>query len=305
VKYVECSLFINNAAHCVLRDVQFGNFGGKHFSSLLRAVAGLYAPLLFGSKQWPDSIKNDFSSQMHRFLAVLTDIRWRKEGITKLYIPKEGLDISIEQAAKDKELVQRLESAMVHWCRQLKDVSNSQDASIVDEDTGPLEEIEFWKARSQDLLGISRQLDQQSVKRISEILRVAKSSHLAQFNKLADQLQSNTKRADNNLSFLLALKDPCHELADAKPNEISKILPKIISLIRVIWVNSEFYNRPEMLIGLFRKVHMMFDMIGKRKHVLCHLVEQRSYSSMYSCYRSWQDLRWGYRVESKSIERMY
>ncbi len=237
-------------------DVQYGNFGGKHFSSLLRIMSGLYAPLFFGNKMWPDSIKNDFASQLHRFLATLTDIRWRMEGITKLYIPKEGLDIPVEQAAKDKELVQRLESAMVHWCRQLKDVSNSQDASGVDENTGPLEEIEFWKARTQDLIGISQQLDQESIKRITAILKKAKSSYLPQFLKLAEQLQTNTKQADNNLTFLIALKDPCHELADSKPSEIPKLLPKIVSLVRVIWVNSEFYNRPEMLTALFRKVKL-------------------------------------------------
>ncbi|CAF0814718.1 unnamed protein product [Didymodactylos carnosus] len=237
-----------------VRDVQFGNFGGKHFSSLLRLMSGLYAPLFFGNKMWPETIKNDFSAQLHRFLATLTDIRWRMEGITKLYIPKEGLDVEPEVAAKDKELVQRLESAMVHWSRQLKDVSNSQDASIVDENSGPLEEIEFWKARSQDLMGISKQLDQPAIKQITHILQLAKSSYLAQFLKLADQLQSNTKRADNNLSFLMALKDPCHELADAKPSEIGRLLPKIVQLIRVIWINSEFYNRPELLTALFRKL---------------------------------------------------
>lgn len=245
---------------------------------------------------WPDSIKNDFASQLHRFLATLTDIRWRMEGITKLYIPKEGLDIPIEQAAKDKELVQRLESAMVHWCRQLKDVSHSQDASIVDENSGPLEEIEFWKARSQDLLGISQQLDQQSIKQITQILRIAKSSYLPQFIKLAEQLQSNTKRADNNLSFLLALKDPCHELADAKPNEIPKILPKIVSLIRVIWVNSEFYNRPEMLTALFRKLS---NEVIRRCTVAIDLdqifdgyitTSQKTLNECIECCQQWQEI---------------
>ena len=120
--------------------------------------------------------------------------------------------------------------------------------------SGPLEEIEFWKARNQDLLGISQQLDQDSIRQITEILTKAKSSYLPQFLLLAEQLQTNTKRADNNLTFLLALKDPCHELSDAKPSEIPKLLPKIVSLICVIWVNSEFYNRPEMLTALFRKV---------------------------------------------------
>ena len=32
------------------------------------------------------------------------------EGVTVLYIPKEGLDMPSETAAKNKELVQRLES---------------------------------------------------------------------------------------------------------------------------------------------------------------------------------------------------
>jgi hypothetical protein len=36
-------------------DVQFGQFGGKHLVSLLRLTSGLYAPLFFGNKTWPDS----------------------------------------------------------------------------------------------------------------------------------------------------------------------------------------------------------------------------------------------------------
>ncbi len=56
------------------------------------------------------AIKSDFSAQLHRFLASLTDTRWKMEGITVLYIPKEGADLPIEVASKNKELVQRLDS---------------------------------------------------------------------------------------------------------------------------------------------------------------------------------------------------
>jgi dynein heavy chain len=35
------------------------------------------------------------------------------EGVTVLYIPKEGLDLEPEVAAKNKELVQRLESEFI------------------------------------------------------------------------------------------------------------------------------------------------------------------------------------------------
>lgn len=55
-------------------------------------------------------IKNDFSAQLHKFLANLTDTRWKLEGKTVLYIPTEGMRIPPDVAAKNKELVQRLES---------------------------------------------------------------------------------------------------------------------------------------------------------------------------------------------------
>lgn len=59
-------------------------------------------------------IKNDFSAQLHRFLATLTDTRWKLEGKTVLYITTEGMKLSVEEAAKNKDLVQRLES-MLHF----------------------------------------------------------------------------------------------------------------------------------------------------------------------------------------------
>lgn len=39
------------------KNVQFGTFGGKYLTSLLRLTSGLYAPLFFGNKTWPDSKK--------------------------------------------------------------------------------------------------------------------------------------------------------------------------------------------------------------------------------------------------------
>lgn len=68
----------------------------------------LYFPLY---DPWRNvGIKNDFSAQLHKFLANLTDTRWKLEGKTVMYIPTEGLKHPAEEAAKNKDLVQRLES---------------------------------------------------------------------------------------------------------------------------------------------------------------------------------------------------
>ena len=85
-----------------LKLVQYGCVKGNHIEGLLRTMMGIYAPIFFENTSWPDSIKNDFSAQLHKFLANLTDTRWKLEGKTVLYIPSEGLKMVLEEAAKNK-----------------------------------------------------------------------------------------------------------------------------------------------------------------------------------------------------------
>ena len=54
----------------------------------------------------------------------------------------------------------------------------------------------------------------------------------------------------------MILKDPCHELAEAKPIEIPALITKILNRIRIIWVNSEYYNTKERLAGILKKVSL-------------------------------------------------
>ncbi len=66
------------------------------------------------------SIKNDFSAQLHKLLASLTDTRWKLDGKTLLYVPEEDVREDEEEAAKDKDLIQRLESQSVFFTPPLR-----------------------------------------------------------------------------------------------------------------------------------------------------------------------------------------
>jgi dynein heavy chain len=46
---------------------------------------------------------------MHAFLAYLTDQHYKMLGLTVICIPQEGLNLSVEEASKDMELLRRLE----------------------------------------------------------------------------------------------------------------------------------------------------------------------------------------------------
>jgi dynein heavy chain len=206
------------------------------------------------NNNWPDSIKKDFTGQLHKFMASLTETTNQAQGKTVLYVPSESIT-HYEEAAKDKDLVQRLESTAIHWTRQIKEVVNNQDnAAQSNETSGPLEEIKFWGDRVDDLTGISTQLNQQGVKSIVAVLEVTKSSYLEPFHVLSRSIQQGLMEADDNLKFLNTLQKPCDQITQAEPKDIPGILPNLLNCVRMVWSNSQFYNTEERLTGLMRKV---------------------------------------------------
>ena len=51
-----------------------------------------------------------------------------------------------------------------------------------------------------------------------------------------------------------SLEAPCQTLAAAEPKDIPTILPKVLHCIRLIFNVSRFYNTPERITGVLRKV---------------------------------------------------
>jgi dynein heavy chain len=78
---------------------------------------------------------------------------------------------------------------LIHWTRQIKEVVTNQDDEASTENAGPLAEIEFWRLRTIDLSGIREQIQKPGVKRIQDVLEIAKSSYLQPFVKLSDLIQ--------------------------------------------------------------------------------------------------------------------
>ena len=147
-------------------------------------------------------------------MANLTDKAYQKNGQTVLYMPVEQFS-SPKEAAQDKDLSQRLESIVIHWTRQIKEVVNNQNMVQHAESSGPGDEIEFWHNRTIDLSGISDQLVRPGVQKIIEVLQIAKSSYLAPFQTLSDSIQQGTTEAKDNLKFLKTLEESCNSLAEA------------------------------------------------------------------------------------------
>ena len=60
-------------------------------------------------------------------MAFLNETTYAARGQTYLYIPDEDLS-DIEAPAKDKDLLQRLETTVIYWTRQIKELVSNQDS---------------------------------------------------------------------------------------------------------------------------------------------------------------------------------
>ena len=235
--------------------VQYGTVQRDLVASLYHLMDDIYSPLLVRNPQWPESVRNEFSTGMNRLLSVLTDENNRGKGFTVLYVPNEDLSAPLAELAQSKELVQRLEATVIHWTRQIKDVLNStnQETSSRPNEL-PLDELDYWCQRVEDLSGISQQLDKPGVGKIEKVLAAAKSTYLLHFTALATQIKEGMSEAQSNSKFLATLKEPCLGLAKAELARIPDLLPNILDLTRLIWIHSPFYNTRERVTVLLQKV---------------------------------------------------
>jgi len=234
--------------------VQYGLLKCNALDSLTRLMNTLYSPLLSRNSSWPISVQNEFASGINRFMAVLNDASHKAKGHTVLYLPNEDLEGDSAQLATDKDLVQRLEATVIHWTRQIKEVLTSNQSEASQGMQLPLQEIDFWKKRRDNMSGIAEQLDTSAVLHIHGVLAAASSLYLAQFDTMGARIKEGMAQADSNFRFLSALRDPVAALSKAEVRDMAGLYPRLLDLVRFIWISSPYFNSRDHITGLLQKI---------------------------------------------------
>lgn len=102
------------------------------------------------------------------------------------------------------------------------------------------------------LSGIEEQIRHENIQHIVGILDKSQSLFIKQFKSLREELIKELQRSSSNADYLYLLVAPCSDLEDsALPIDVPEKLPNIIFLIRVISLNSEYYNNKKNTERLF------------------------------------------------------
>jgi len=87
----------------------------------------------------------------------------------------------VDTASTDKDLLQRLETTVIFWTRQIKELVSNQDVNNQGDSNTPLDEIKHWEDRNNNLKVVSQRLKDTKLKKIIEVLAKASSSYLQAF----------------------------------------------------------------------------------------------------------------------------
>jgi len=108
--------------------------------------------------------------KFHSFLAYTVVTIGLVKGRTVLPLPPSDVTSSEKTSSKDKSLI--LESAIVQWSKQIKHVlkQDPENALKNGNNPSPMEELNFWKNKSDNLNSICQQLSSERIKKVLKFL---------------------------------------------------------------------------------------------------------------------------------------
>ena len=97
--------------------------------------------------------------------------------------------------AYDRGLIHAIESVVIDWTHQIRDVLKKDSAQplLEGQHPSPMVEIEFWKAKAQNLECIYEQLNNPKVRMMAQMLERANSSYYPSFKNIFTDVVEGTK----------------------------------------------------------------------------------------------------------------
>eukprot|EP00796_Vickermania_ingenoplastis_P004195 gene4195-3033_t len=250
--------------------IAFGDLSADTLASLNIVARHVYAPIITGDKRninkVPDLAVNELLTDTNGLLAQFLVTLGLSQGKTLLPMPPVNLPSRIDEKSCDKETLYLLESSIVAWSSQIKTAMAASPEVLEEEATTtgnyprPLDEINFWKNKSENLSGLEEQLYSVKALKILVALKKSGSSYYEPFTKLIDELKEASYEASDNYRYLKPLAPEFEKMSlSSSPVPFTElastgVFRRIFHFLYLLWTQSSFYNTPNRLVFLIREL---------------------------------------------------
>jgi dynein heavy chain len=156
-----------------------------------------------------------------------------------------------------KSKISLLESAIITWTKQIRNVLNQDPEYQLKSGLHPTPDVEikFWKEKSSNLNSIFEQLQGPKIRRVLRTLDQSKSTYCATFARLCKEVFSSRAEANDNTKYLRAIEDWVYRLNHEEDYpKLMEMFKPMMRVILLIWKNSKHYNTPSRLVVLMREI---------------------------------------------------
>ncbi|CAF4128186.1 unnamed protein product [Rotaria sp. Silwood2] len=163
---------------------------------------------------------------------------------------------SLLRFVQDTELVQQAEETIIEW---IKEIDNFYRKSTlvrqIMSDSGPLNEVKYWKKQVIQLNHLVNQLRLPSNRAVIYLLNIAASPRSIEWREIDKKLTQCINEARDHYKFLMIVTKHIGPLYRNDPCEIQENLNTLLNTIVLINSCSEFYSKPEKIAGLLVSIN--------------------------------------------------
>ncbi|NIG60331.1 dynein heavy chain 17, axonemal [Pontoporia blainvillei] len=205
----------------------YGDISPTPVDQLIAIVEEVLYSLLNQSEnvsEWPRVVSEDIVRQVHKLKSEMCVMGGKIKGKTLLPTPEHlgSLDGTLESMERipsslDNSLLHAIETIVIDWSRQIRDVLSKDSAQALLDGLHPLPrvEFEFWDARLMNLKCIHEQLNRPKVNKIVEILEKAKSCYWPALQNVYTSVTEGLKEANDTVLYLKPLQILLEEMEQA------------------------------------------------------------------------------------------
>ncbi|TPX70381.1 hypothetical protein SpCBS45565_g01824 [Spizellomyces sp. 'palustris'] len=237
-------------------ELTMGDLSANPLEFLSVLLEEVYLPLLTNPKNlesWPEVVASDVLRHFHQLNGAVYVISGKSKGKTMLPLP-HGARLTTDV---DRSVLHTLESAVIDWTHQIKEVIKSSSAAPLEEglNPGPMVEIDFWAAKAANLKSIHQQLTDEKIQKISKLLEVSKSTYYPAFKMIFDEVVAALDEANDITTYLRALRPAVERLNSVNDFvELAQVFPGMMHTLVLIWRHSKYYNTPPRLTVVLQEI---------------------------------------------------
>lgn len=207
----------------------------------------------------------------------------------------------------EKNVLHTLETAVIDWSHQIKDVIKSDSAAALDDglNPGPYVELNFWAAKAENLKCIHKQLTDGKIQKISQVLLASKSTYYPAFTAIYKETADGKNSSYPSFDCFVALEEASDISTHLRPlksyveslnqatefSEISKVFPPMMHILGLIWTHSKYYNTPSRITVILSEI--CNDLIDQVRSAHAHSRQKPSFNrkkfSKEKQKRRWSD----------------